>query len=276
MRGDLARRMPCRPMSRMSRTGGAPGHVTGPVALGDLGATPHGVHLAGPEHRVVASCGHDRSRFAGRHRAHSWHWAVGCGGRSRCSGRSRRRRRPASRRSARPRTPPCARRFTGRSAGWAVELRRYRQADALRRIALARPRLAHLLLQLPDPPRLIGGGSRPVAPVDLGLPDPSAQGLGVDSQPLRRSGAPPPWTGPGRPSPPDATSVARSRSSNEYFLESHGSDPSCHHRLHQTRCDPGRPASGGQGASSGAGAARQGAGRVWRRPVKPRVLWRLC
>ena len=33
---------------------GAPGHVTGPVALGDLGAAPHGVHLAGPEHRVIA------------------------------------------------------------------------------------------------------------------------------------------------------------------------------------------------------------------------------
>jgi hypothetical protein len=33
---------------------GAPGHVTGPVALGDLGAVEHDVHLAGPEHRVVA------------------------------------------------------------------------------------------------------------------------------------------------------------------------------------------------------------------------------
>ena len=43
--------------------------------------------------------------------------------------------------------------------------------------------------------------------------------------------------GSGRPPPPDATPVTRSRSSNEYFLESHSSDPSCHHRLHQTRND---------------------------------------
>ena len=42
------------------------------------------------------------------------------------------------------------------------------------------------------------------------------------------------------PPPPDATPVTRSRSSNEYFLESHSSDPSCHHRLHQTRNDSPR------------------------------------
>ena len=138
MRGDLARRTPCRPMSRMSRTGGAPPPRDRPRGARRSRGDPAWRASCGPRTPSSCSCGRDRSRFAGRHRAHSWHWAVGCGGRSRCSGRSRRRRRPASRRSARPRTPPCARRCTGRSAGWAVELRRYRQADALRRIALAR------------------------------------------------------------------------------------------------------------------------------------------
>ena len=34
-----------------------------------------------------------------------------------------------------------------------------------------------------------------------------------------------PQAGPGRPPPPDVIPVARPRNSNEYFLESHGSDP---------------------------------------------------
>ena len=38
------------------------------------------MHLAGPEHRAVAPCGHDRSRLAGRHRTHSRHRAASCGG----------------------------------------------------------------------------------------------------------------------------------------------------------------------------------------------------
>lgn len=200
--------------------------MTGPVALGDLGATPHGAHLAGPEHRVVASCGHDRSRFAGRHRAHSWHWAAGCGGRSRRSGRSRHRRRPASRRpGAGPEVRPVVidERVDDLSSGAHTPPGR-RYALALRRISLARPRPARPRRRLLDAPSLVGGGSRPVAPVDLGLPDPSAQDLGVDSQllgdpahrPLDRSGSAP---------ASNAIRVARSRSSNEYFLESHGSDP---------------------------------------------------
>ena len=32
---------------------GTAGHVTGTVTLGNLGSTPHHVHLAGPQHRVV-------------------------------------------------------------------------------------------------------------------------------------------------------------------------------------------------------------------------------
>jgi len=43
--------------SPMSRTGGAPGHVTGTVTLGDLGSAPHHVHLAGPQNRVAGSYG---------------------------------------------------------------------------------------------------------------------------------------------------------------------------------------------------------------------------
>ena len=57
VRGDLARRTPRRPRSPMSRTGGAAGHVTGTVTLGDLGSVPHHVHLAGPQHRVAGSHG---------------------------------------------------------------------------------------------------------------------------------------------------------------------------------------------------------------------------
>ena len=36
---------------------GAPGHVTGTVTLGDLRTVKRHVHLAGPQHRAVGSCG---------------------------------------------------------------------------------------------------------------------------------------------------------------------------------------------------------------------------
>ena len=41
----------------MSRTGGAPDHVTGAVTLGGLRSAPHHVHLAGPQNRMAGSQG---------------------------------------------------------------------------------------------------------------------------------------------------------------------------------------------------------------------------
>ena len=76
--------------------------VTGPVTPGDLGPTPHGMHLVGPEHRAVAPCGRDRSRFAGRHRAGSWHRAAGCGGRRQALGAIPAPRRPGAGPEVRP------------------------------------------------------------------------------------------------------------------------------------------------------------------------------
>lgn len=50
-------------------------------------------------------------------------------------------------------------------------------------------------------------------------------------------------TDPGRPSPPDAIPVVRSRSSNEHLLKFYESDPSRRHHLHRTRNDPQVPCS---------------------------------
>ena len=193
MRGDLARRMPCRPMSRMSRTGGAPPPRDRPRGARRSRGGPARRASCGPRTPSSCSCGRDRSRFAGRHRAHSWHWAAGCGGRSRRSGRSRHRRRPASRRpGAGPEVRPVVidERVDDLSSGAHTPPGR-RYALALRRISLARPRPAHPRRRLLDAPGLVGGGSRPVAGVDPGPPDPSAQDPGADSPPPRRSDAPP-------------------------------------------------------------------------------------
>ena len=53
---------------------------------------------------------------------------------------------------------------------------------------------------------------------------------------LRRSDAPPPgWSESALAS--SIIRVAHPHGPNEYFLKSHGSDPLCHHHLHQTRND---------------------------------------
>ena len=107
----------------------------------------------------------------------------------------------------------------GGSAGRAVELRRYRQADALRPIAPPAPGPRGPRRRLPGAPGPLGGGAGPVAG-DRPEPPwriPAAQGLGAGPQPLRPRAANTPQAGPGRPGRPGVNRIARFPSSSGRF-----------------------------------------------------------
>ena len=215
--------------------------ATGPVTPGDLGPTPHDVHLAGPEHRVVATCGHDRSRFAGRHRAGSWHWAgMAAAGPGRRSERSRRQRRPAPRRpGAGPETRPAIIDERAASSGAHTPPGRNTPPPCAghHRPAPDPPGPRH---RLPDPLSHLGGGSRPVAPGRSrpaspgcagprgGLPTPST---------IRRTAPGPIRAGPRHPTPSQSRPPAQLQRA---LLQAPRQCPPRHHRPHQIRNDSQR------------------------------------
>ena len=67
-------------------------------------------------------------------------------------------------------------------SGTALTLRSDRQADRALQDRVGSSQLSDLFLKLLDPLRLVSGGSRPQTTIDLGLLDPGAQSLGVDTQ----------------------------------------------------------------------------------------------
>src|SRR3954470_16794988 len=94
--------------------------------------------------------------------------------RSRCWGRSTLPRRAGRCRSARPRSSPGGNRCSELAWLWAVELRREKSRCRLQdRVRAAQ--LADFLLQLTDPPSLIGRNAGNVAAVDLRPTHPAAQ-----------------------------------------------------------------------------------------------------
>ena len=101
----------------------------------------------------------------------------------------------------------CARMKTasGRSAGRALTLRSDRQADRALQDRVGSSQLSDLFLKLLDPLRLVSGGSRPQTTIDLGLLDPGAQSLGVDTQLLADCGSHP-RPAPAQPTPPTPSS----------------------------------------------------------------------
>ncbi len=64
----------------------------------------------------------------------------------------------------------------------ALTLRSDRQGDRALQDRVGSSQLSDLFLKLLDPLCLVGGGAGPGALVDLGLLDPGAQSLGVDTQ----------------------------------------------------------------------------------------------